>query len=153
MKKILMIVAALSLIGCAPEVERMAVTPSGRPEVSFATSNTASVADKLTNLCAGKGLLVQNASSSEVVCGGQMQGGDAILAQMLIGNSYSTTPELFVKFVIFKNGATVRVQAYQWMQTQMAFGQVRKSELNGNAQFNVVLKALISIGGTPVTTS
>jgi len=82
-----------------------------------------------------------------------MQGGDAILAQMLIGNSYSTTPELFVKFVIFKNGATVRVQAYQWMQTQMAFGQVRKSELNGNAQFNVVLKALISIGGTPVTTS
>ena len=73
------------------------------------------------------------------------------MTQFLIGNSYSTTPERYVRFSIFPSNGKTRVQAYQWVETQMAFGQVNKVELNGNSQFNDVLKALVAVGGKPVS--
>ncbi len=143
--------ASLVLAGaCVPSEEYLAKTPSGRPEVTFATRNVASVSEKIVGLCASKGLLVQKADTNQVVCGGTMQGGDAAMAQFLIGNSYSTTPERLVQFTIFPYQGGTRVQAQQWIQTQMAFGQVNKAELNSGNQFNDVMRALISIGGKPV---
>lgn len=153
MKKIILALGLTTfLLGCAAPVERMAQTPSGRPEVVFSTRSAAAVSEKLVGLCASKGILVQKSASNEVVCGGTMTGGDAVLAQILIGNSYSTTPERYVRFTIFPYQGKTRVQAYQWVETQMAFGQVNKNELNGNAQFNDILKALMSAGGKPVGT-
>lgn len=131
----------------------MARTPSGRPEVVFATRNTASIAEKITARCAVKGLLIRKTSPNEVICGGTMSGGDAMLAQLAIGNSYSTTPEQFIRFTIFIVNAQTRVQTYQWIETQTAFGQTNKLELNSGKHFNNTLKALIALGGTPVTSA
>lgn len=128
----------------------LAATPSGRPEVMFATRSATSVSEKLVGLCAQRGFLVQKAEASEVICGGTMDGGDAMLAQVMIGNSYSTTPEEYIRFSIFPYQGGIRVQAYQWIQTQMAFGQMQKLELNSGAQFNSVLRALAGIGGKPI---
>lgn len=152
MKKIMFFIL-ISLVGCAPEVARIAETPSGRPEVTFDTTNIGTVVEKITNRCATKGLLVQSSTPNEVVCGGQISGDDALLATLLMGNAHSTPPEQFIKFTIFKSGSKIRVQAYQWIQTQMAFGQINKQELNGSAQFNQTLTTLVSLGGTPVTTN
>jgi hypothetical protein len=149
--RINILVATLALVaGCVPSEEYMAKTPSGRPEVIFPTRNVASVSEKIVGLCASKGLLVQKADTHQVACGGTMQGGDAAMAQFLIGNSYSTTPERLVQFTIFPYQNGTRVQAQQWIQTQMAFGQVNKAELNSGNQFNDVMRALMSIGGKPV---
>ncbi|MFW8594952.1 hypothetical protein [Cribrihabitans neustonicus] len=152
MKKVLAAMfSAIALAGCAEPVERMVQTPSGRPEVSFASKSAASVSEKLTAMCAQKGWLIQKSSPQEVVCGGTMQGGGAVMTQLLIGNSYSTTPEQYARFTIYPVNGQTRVQLHQWVETQMAFGQVKKLEINGNAQFNNAMKALIDMGGKPVT--
>lgn len=147
---VVVVVAAGVLGGCVEQEAYLTRTPSGRPEAEFVTRNPAVVSERLTTLCASRGYLVQQSSPSQVVCGGQMQGGDALLAQLAIGNSYSTTPEQYVRFAILPYGGKVRVQAYQWVETQMAFGQVNKVELNSGNQFNSIMRALASIGGTPV---
>jgi hypothetical protein len=66
---------------------------------------------------------------------------------MLIGNSYSTTPDQKVKFTIYQSGRNVKVSARQWIETQMAFGQMQRQELNSNNQFNDLQRMLYSIGG------
>lgn len=144
----LLTVAILS--ACTAGELPMTQTPSGRPEVTFPTRNLALVSEKLVGLCAQKGILVQKSEMNEVICGGTMEGGSAILAQMMIGNSYSTTPSQLVRFTIFPYQSGTRVQAYQWIETQMAFGQVNRSEMNSASQFNSIMQALISVGGKPV---
>lgn len=148
---IALMLGLMALTGCVEQEDYMARTPSGRPEVAFATKSPAKVAEKITARCAAKGLLVRKTSPNEVICGGTMSGGDAMLAQLAIGNSYSTQPEQYIRFTIFPVRGRVRVQTYQWIETQMAFGQVNKLELNSGKHFNDTLRSLIDMGGTPVT--
>ena len=91
--------------------------------------------------------MVTEASSNQIVCGKTMEGSDAVLGQMLIGNSYSTTPEQRVRFVLYEINGDTRVTAYQWMETQMAYGQIQKQELNSNNQRNGLQRFIFSIGG------
>lgn len=76
-----------------------------------------------------------------------------ILAQALIGNSRSTTPELKIRFGLIRSGKYIRVQATQWIETQMAFGQVQRQQLDGRKQIQSLRDALGSLGGTPVIPS
>ena len=79
-------------------------------------------------LLASKGILVQEASGNQVVCGKTMEGGDAVLAQLIVGNSYSTTPERKFRFIIYQSGADVKVTAQELIESQMAFAQMQKHE-------------------------
>ncbi len=65
-----------------------------------------------------------------------MDGQDGVWAQMLIGNSSSTTPERKVRFILYQVGKDVRVTAQQWIETQMARGQTQRMELNENSHRN-----------------
>ena len=147
MKKLITIIAStLVLTACAHQQALLKSTSSGYPEGIFPNSNVEAVRSKLIDGCSSKGILVQETNGNQVVCGKTMEGGDAVLAQMIVGNSYSTTPERKIRFVIYQSGTDVRVTAQQWMESQMAFGQIRRQELNSNNQKNNVQQLLFSLG-------
>ena len=147
MNKLFAIAAlVVALSGCAPEQALIKQTSSGYPEGVFANTNIDAVRSLLIEGCSSRGILVQEASGNQVVCGKTMTGGDAVLAQMLVGNSYSTTPERKIRFVIYQVGADVRVTAQQWIESQMAFGQVRRQELSANNQRNDIQQFLFNLG-------
>lgn len=137
---------ALLLSACAPQQALLKATSSGYPEGVFSNATIASVRSKIIDGCSSMGVLVQEAGGNQVVCGKAMDGSEAVLARMIVGNSYSTTPERKIRFVIFQSGSSVKVTAQQWIESQMAMGQVRREELNNNNQKNNVQQFLFSLG-------
>lgn len=144
---VLLVAVSSVLTGCVTQEPGLVKpTTSGYPEETLAGTSVEQVKARIMDVCASRGVLVQETGSNHVVCGRTMTGGDAVLAQFLIGNSYSTTPERKVRFTVFQMGQNVRVTAQQWMETQMAFGQMRRTELNSNAQRNDIQRMLMSLG-------
>lgn len=141
------VLSTLFLTACAAQPEKIKLTQSGYPEAIFEKSSTESVKAKIIQGCDNRGAMVLESSNNSVVCSKTMSGGDAVLAQVLIGNSYSTTPEQKVRFTIYPVGKSIKVSARQWVETQMAFGQMRQQELNSNSQFNDMQFFLNSLGG------
>lgn len=137
------IVAVLS--GCA--AQQPLNTRSGKPEVVFNGASVEDVKGRIADGCMRKGTGVLDVSSNHVVCGGTMSGGDAVLAQMIVGNSYSTTPVRKIQFLLFQRADSVYVTAREWIESQMAFGQVRQQELTATHQLQSVQDFLVSIGG------
>lgn len=148
--RVVFAIAAVAALAACEQVDKVAETPTGRPEVSFSTKDVQSVTNKIPGICSQVGLMVQSVSSNEVICGGTMSGGQAVMTQLAIGNSYSTTPEQHVRFTTFPVGNETRVQAYRWAETVMPFGQVRKLEITSHESFNEIMKAMMSVGGKPV---
>lgn len=150
MKKIIAVITmTVALASCAttPAVQRIALTPSGRPEASFIGRSPDVVQGLIASGCMNRGMLVVNSTPNQVQCEIPMNAFQATAAQLLIGNSYSTTPQSFVRFAIVPVGGDTRVQAQMWVQTQMAFGQMQQQELNSNEQFNSVQSFLMQLGG------
>lgn len=153
MKIILVLSALSSLVACSTmPVQPLAVsTPSGRPEAIFLTSESAEAANKIASGCMTAGMTVVSSSDYQVVCESNLSMTQQVLTQTLIGNSYSTTPSQFVQFNLADLGETVRVQANSWVQTQMAFGQIKKMPTDqSNKQKNDLQGALFGMGGVPV---
>ena len=144
--RVFFILSILALSACET-VQPIKTTASGRPEAIFYGETAESVSNKIATGCMNKGLLIKDTSSSMVVCGKTMEGGEAVFAQMLVGNSYSTTPEHNIRFSIVQINDDVKVVAYQWIESQMAFGQINRQELNSGKQFNDVQGFLNFIGG------
>jgi hypothetical protein len=136
MKKLFAVMMAATLVGCATPVELKKQTTSGYPEAVFPNATVEEVKEKLMEGCSSKGVMVQDVQSHSVTCGKTMSGGDAMIATLAMGNSYSTTPERKIRFMIFQKGSGVKVTAQQWVELQMALGQTRKQELNTNNQRN-----------------
>lgn len=146
MKKYALAASVLLLTACATQPPLDKPTASGYPEGTFVNTNLDDARSKIIGACSAKGVLVQEAGGNQVVCGKRMDGSDAVLAQMLIGNSSSTTPEQKIRFVLYQQGKDVRVTAQQWIETQMARGQVQKEELNHNSHRNSIQKFLTFAG-------
>lgn len=127
--------AALLLAGCSTQ-ELLLQTPSGYPEATFSNASLETVENKFVGACSQIGAAVTESSPNQVVCGKPMDGQSAVLMQALIGNAYSTPPVEKLRFVLYSTGSGVHVTAYHWVETQMAYGQVRTTELNGTAQRN-----------------
>lgn len=104
-------------------------TPSGWPEALFNTDSKPEVLDRIASGCADRGLYVTSQTSSHVMCERTMDDLGGVFAQALLGNSYSTTPQMRVRFSAFQTGDKVRVQAHPWIETQMTFGQIQRSDL------------------------
>lgn len=128
----------LLLTSCAEQTPRIRVTQSGYPETIFAHASLTDVRNRLTGACESRGIEVLDSSDNSVSCGKELQGGDAFIATVVIGNSYSTTPMLKIRFNFYREGEDVKIVAHQWIETQMAFGQIRKADMNNNNQFNSV---------------
>ncbi len=139
--------ASLVLTACGEPVERMATTPSGRPEAIFRGRTQGQVATRLASHCLERGLMVDEHTDNRVVCRGRLEGGAAFAAQLLIGNSYSTPPEGILTFSFVQQGRDVRAYGRGEVVTQMAYGQIRRVESNGNADFNSLMQAMITVGG------
>src|SRR5436309_1083418 len=92
------IAAAIALVGCAQPQPLLKETPSGYPEETIAGATTEQVRSAIMETCISRGVLVQESTPQQVVCGKTMSGSDAMLATLMIGNSYSTTPERKVRF-------------------------------------------------------
>ncbi|OWB46081.1 hypothetical protein B7H27_11880 [Stenotrophomonas maltophilia] len=141
MKYLAIVAAAVALTGCATQQALNKPTASGNAEVFIPFVNTEQVRDDLVLRCAEMGGSA-NVSSNTVACKMQMQGMQAALTQTLIGNSYSTTPEVSIQFTFAKQNHGVFLTAYQMVETQMAFGQVRSQRLTGNNVQNETQAAL-----------
>ncbi len=140
--------ALLILAACAQQPDRIAETPSGRPEATFTNTTPGAVAAKIAAGCANFGMLVVDMRDNSVTCENEMDATDQLLANLAIGTKYSTPARDLGRFTIFAVGADVRVQIYSWIETQTAYGQTRTLENNNNTSFNGGMVFLRWLGGT-----
>lgn len=145
-RTLLNVFICLTLSSCAAQPALIEETPSGYPEGVFEKLNIEAVRSKIMDGCGSQGLQIQEANTNQIVCGKTLNGKNAVLATMIVGNSYSTPPEMKVKFTVFQLGKNVKVTANQWVESQMAFGQLRRQELNSNQQRNDIQLFLFELG-------
>lgn len=133
MRLILSIVIAFALVGCAAPVALKKQTSTGMPERLFPNTSPDKVKHALMDSCISKKLTVEERGNSSVICSNTMEGGDAVLAQLLFGNSYSTTPTRNAVFVITKRGNdSFLVMNNYYIETIMPMGQTRREPINDN---------------------
>ena len=133
--------------------EFFAVTPSGAAEMLFAEAPEETVG-LLTSKCIDVKWTVISSSQTEVVCEAPMNFGQSLLGQLAMGNSYSTPPRRFFRFNLASVNSVSRVQASGWMELQMAFGQMKRTDFSGPEFQNSIINFLASAGGKlPVGTT
>lgn len=151
-KTLLVAAAAVSATPAAAD-EVFAVTPSGATEMLFAEP-PAEVVGKLSAKCIDAGWSVTSTTTSEVICEAPMSFGQSFMGQLLMGNSYSTPPRRFFKYNVATVNGVSRVQASGWMELQMAFGQMRRTDFSGAPFHNSAMNFLSGAGGKlPVGTT
>lgn len=127
--------------------ERPIKTPSGQPESIFYQTTAAETGAKLASQCMDLGWQVANQSTNQVTCEVPMGMWKSVLTQMLIGNSYSTSPKTYIAVNIVQVGNNVRAQARAWAETQMAFGQMRQHQYADDNTFTSLVGFLGKAGG------
>lgn len=126
--------------------EYLAVTPTGAAEMLFAEKSPATIG-KLTSKCIDASWTVVSSSATELVCEAPMNFGQSLLGQLAMGNSYSTPPRRFFRFNIAEINGVSRVQASGWMELQMAFGQMKRTDFSGPEFQNNILGFMFAAGG------
>lgn len=90
---------------------------------------------------------VTSTSANEVICEAPLSTGQSIMGQLLLGNSYSTAPRRFFRFNVIETAGVSRVQAAGWMETQMAFGQMKRVDFAGAPFHNGMMGFMTGAGG------
>lgn len=145
--RLFLLTAALSLLPSKLLAdEPYALTPSGATEDLFDLPVT-DTSDAIVNGCIDAGQTVISSTSTVVVCEFYFRTTESVLGALLLGNSYSTPPRSFVRFNAAELQGSTRVTANAWLETQMAFGQVRKQDLGSNHFHNDVMAFLAVAGG------
>ena len=123
-----------------------AATPSGSAETLF-PDKPEQVIGKLSSACIDRQWTVRSTTANELVCESPMTFGQSLLGQMALGNSYSTPPHRYFRFSVAEINGISRVQASGWLELQMAFGQIQRSDFAG-AQFqNGIMDFMLAAGG------
>ncbi len=136
----------LSLSAPALADEYFAVTPSGAAEMLFPDKPQV-VIGKLSSKCIDAHWTVTSTTSNDVTCEAPLNFGQSVLGQMLMGNSYSTPPRRFFRFNVAEVNGISRVQASGWMELQMAFGQVKRTDFAGPEFQNGAMNFMGIAGG------
>jgi hypothetical protein len=141
-------VTALTLLlaGCATQPALVKQTKSGYAEGVFTGASVDDVRNRIMAGCSDGGFLVEDSSGNQVVCAKTLQGGQEVFARMLVGNAYSTTPQVKVRFTAFAVGSDVRVTGQSYVESQMPGGQVNRQELTSNRDRNDVQQFLFKVG-------
>lgn len=142
----MMVAAAMLSPTVAKADQIMAMTPSGAAEALFPGSSEAT-SGVLANVCINRSWTVQSSTPTMVICEAPMNFGQSLAGQLLMGNSYSTPPRRFFRFNIADFQGHSRVQLSGWMELQMAFGQVRRTDFTDVAFHNSAMNLLIGSGG------
>lgn len=135
----------LALGGCS-QVPLNKPTTSGHAEGLFHSATTEQAKAKVLSGCAMHGLVIEDSNGNQVICSKELQGGQAVMMQLAIGNSYSTTPQYKVRFIFIPQANDVKVIAYPWAESMMPGGQVNKMEMNGNVQRNELQLFMTRVG-------
>jgi len=138
--------ACCLLVGCAAQAPLIKQTASAYPQGVFKGQSLEEVKAKIMDACISIGAMVSEASSNQVVCGKAMEGGQAALTQVLIGNAYSTTPQQKIRFVMYVLNSNVKVTAQEWVETQMPGGQLQTVEIRNNNEKNGIQRMLFRLG-------
>lgn len=126
--------------------EFFAVTPSGMPETLFPMSSSKTIGS-LSGQCMNNRWNVIDSNATSVTCEAPLSAGQSMMGQLLLGNSYSTPPKRFFRFNVVEVEGVSRVQASGWMETQMAFGQVKRVDFDGPPFHNNVMGFMTAAGG------
>ncbi|MBX9348767.1 hypothetical protein K5M36_16895 [Chromobacterium vaccinii] len=118
----------LMLAGCATEQARRQ-TASGNAEYVVSDTSLEDVQGRVAGRCQLLGWQIVEQQKNYTVCSKAMSGSSGVFAQLMLGNGYSTSPEMKVRFVHTAVGSAIEVSAAAWIETQMAMGQVRKAPL------------------------
>jgi len=105
------------------------------------------VTGKLSSRCIDLKWIVVSSTANEVTCEAPLNFGQSVVGQMLMGNSYSTPPRRFFRFNVAEVSGISRVQASGWMELQMAFGQVKRTDFTGPEFHNGAMNFLGAAGG------
>lgn len=131
--------SALILSGCANQESLKKQTASGKPEAEYPGKTKEQVKDALLNYCNGKGLTVFESTDSLVVCG---KAADSVMAQMLVGNAYSTEAMAKIRFTIASVNNTPKVWSDMWLESQMPGGQINQLQSKNVKDINSVQNML-----------
>lgn len=140
MKRIAPLFFSLGLLACA-QVPLAKQTQSGYAEATY-TTDIMTIQNLVVGLCADRNMRIYQQSANQVVCGKTMEGGGSVLAQLALGNAYSTTPVYKVRFSLYQIGSDVRVIAYPSIETQMPGGQVNSLDTTNVNDRNNIQMAL-----------
>lgn len=152
-KSLILISIAMLAASPAHADQYFAVTPSGSSEMRFG-ENPGQVVGKLSSRCIDLRWTVINSSTNELTCEAPLNFGQSLLGTMLMGNAYSTPPRRFFRFNVAEVNGISRVQGSGWMELQMAFGQVKRTEFSGAQFHNNILAFMATAGGKyPVGTT
>lgn len=133
--------------------EYFAVTPSGASEMRFGEKPVV-VIGKLSSRCIDLKWTVISSSTNELVCEAPLNFGQSLLGTMMMGNAYSTPPRRFFRFNVAEVNGISRVQGSGWMELQMAFGQVKRTDFSGAQFHNNIVGFMVNAGGKyPVGTT
>lgn len=119
--------------------------PAPLPEALFSGS-IQEVHAKIIELCSRSDAPPVEVTSNMVVCQGRAGFGLA-LAHALFTPRYSSAPSQRVSFVIYQSGEKTKVSVSGWIESQTAFGQVNRSEMNSATEKRAFRRMLESIGG------
>lgn len=144
-KTTLMLLSAVLLSGCAGQVKLNKPTASGKPEGIYQNTTAERVQSALVSRCNEKGFMVLESTPSNVLCAKETQGGGAVMAQLLVGNAYSTAAQSKLRFSISKINDSVKVWADAWIESQMPGGQVNQMAMTGNDVKNSIQASLDSL--------
>lgn len=143
MKKLLLIgIMATFLSGCAQEPQLLKQTASGKAESEYPNNTPEQVMDAIVQRCNERGFVIEDQSKNYVICSKQMEGAQSMLTQIAIGNAYSTTPQVKVRYSVSKFKSGAKAWAESWAETQMAFGQIQRAPLNNNSVRNELQSVL-----------
>lgn len=136
MKSVIALALGVMLLsGCAGQEPLKKQTASGKPEAEYPGKTKAQVKDALVVFCNSKGLNVFEATDTNVVCGKPT---DSVLAQMMVGNAYSTPAMAKLRFTIASVNETPKVWSDMWIESQMPGGQVNQVASTSNKDKNSV---------------
>jgi len=141
------LLACMCVSSAAVAGSPMVATPSGLPEAVFSATNLSDAAGKVAGKCMDRGWQVIAQTSNQVTCQIPFSGFKQALAGALLGNAYSTPPNIYAAFSLAQIGADTRAQARAWMETQMAFGQVRQMQYTDNKTKINLMTFLVEAGG------
>ena len=123
-----------------------AVTPNGAVEADFADKSE-TVVGKISSRCIDSGWTIVSSSQSSVTCEAPLSGTQSFVGQLLMGNAYSTPPKRYFQFNSSPGKGYTRVQASGWMELQMAFGQIKRTDFSGAEFANGMLAFMVGAGG------
>lgn len=153
MKRNTLILAALvaALCACATEPNGPPIDPATVPASGPTQGYFKGIAFKWARAailggCSRDGLSVEIATDSEVVCVQEPSAAKGALAQLFVGNGESTAPLVKARFTLYQLPDRIEVTADEWVETQMASGQMRRLPIHNAA----LRRFLTSIGASPV---